>query len=68
MQTMPVTSPQLVALRGAVKLVGPHSAFITSCLSKMQTSVSHSTPEAEIVALDTVVRTMALPARDLWEA
>eukprot|EP00969_Alexandrium_andersonii_P135036 5973707-Alexandrium_andersonii.AAC.1 len=34
----------------------------------MQTSVSHSTPVAEIVALDTVVRTMALPARDLWEA
>eukprot|EP00969_Alexandrium_andersonii_P318279 14059188-Alexandrium_andersonii.AAC.1 len=36
----------------AVKLVGPHSAFTTSCLSKMQTSVSHSTPETEIVALD----------------
>eukprot|EP00969_Alexandrium_andersonii_P206287 9114152-Alexandrium_andersonii.AAC.1 len=34
----------------------------------MQTSVPHSIPEAEIVALDTVVHTMALPAGDLWEA
>eukprot|EP00969_Alexandrium_andersonii_P089811 3965961-Alexandrium_andersonii.AAC.1 len=50
---------------GAVKLVG---ALIVSCLSKIQSSVSHSTPEAEIVALDQVVRTMAFPARDLWEA
>eukprot|EP00969_Alexandrium_andersonii_P196846 8696332-Alexandrium_andersonii.AAC.1 len=36
---------------GAVKLVGPHSAFVASCLSEIQTSVSRSTPEAEIVAL-----------------
>ena len=35
--------------------------------SKKQTSVSHSTPEAEIVSLDFGVRTLALPALDIWE-
>eukprot|EP00969_Alexandrium_andersonii_P189013 8351302-Alexandrium_andersonii.AAC.1 len=34
----------------------------------MQTSASHSIPEAEIVALDAVARAVALLARDLWEA
>eukprot|EP00969_Alexandrium_andersonii_P021518 941692-Alexandrium_andersonii.AAC.1 len=32
----------------------------------MQTSVSRSTPEAEIAALVQAVRSLALPARDLW--
>ena len=36
--------------------------------SKRQTCVSHSTPEAEIVAADEVIRTECLPASLLWEA
>ena len=36
--------------------------------SKKQTSVSHSTPEAEVVSLDFGTRTLALlPALDVWE-
>ena len=36
-------------------------------MSKKQSAVSHSTPEAEIVALDHVVRIMLLPAMTLWD-
>jgi len=36
-------------------------------MSKKQTCVSHSTPEAEIVAADFAVRTVGLPGLDLWE-
>jgi hypothetical protein len=36
-------------------------------MSKKQTCVSHSTPEAEIVAADFAVRTSGLPGLDLWE-
>ena len=35
--------------------------------SRRQTAVSHSTPEAEIVAADFGLRTQALPALPLWE-
>ena len=35
--------------------------------SKKQTAVSHSTPEAEIVAADVAVRSIGLPAIGLWE-
>jgi hypothetical protein len=34
--------------------------------SKKQTAVSHSTPEAEIVAYDLGLRTIGLPATSLW--
>ena len=36
-------------------------------LSKRQDSTATSTPEAEIVSASTVIRTVLLPALDLWE-
>ena len=35
-------------------------------LEKKQTSVSHSSPEAELVALDCAIREEGIPALDLW--
>ena len=49
-------------------LRGPHSFVPLSAVSIRQSCVSHSTPEAEIVAADHGVRTEALPAIPLWEA
>ena len=48
-------------------LHGPATYMPIAARSKKQTSVSHSTPEAEIVSLDFGVRTLALPALDLRE-
>ena len=48
-------------------LAGPNTFFPLSAKAARQTSVSHSTVEAEIVAADTGVRTIGLPALDLWE-
>ena len=48
-------------------LTGPHTFVPLSGVSKKQTCVSHSTPEAEIVAADLAVRAEGLPALDLWE-
>ena len=48
-------------------LVGPDTFFPLSATSKRQTCVSHSTPEAEIVAADHGVRVEALPAIALWK-
>ena len=45
---------------------GPKSSFALSCLSKRQGCVSLSTPEAEIVATQIVVKAIGLPAIDLW--
>ena len=47
-------------------MVGPNTFFPISGVSKKQTAVSHSTPEAEIVAADAAVRTLGMPALDLW--
>ena len=47
-------------------LVGPHSFLPLSAISKRQTAVSHSTPEAELVAADHGVRVEGLPAVTLW--
>ena len=49
-----------------VALTGPNSFFPISALSKRQSCVSHSTPEAELVAVDLAIRTEGLPALDLW--
>ena len=49
-------------------LEGPTTFFPISGQSKKQSCVSHSTPEAEIVAADIAVRTEGLPALQLWEA
>ena len=46
---------------------GPRTFITLQGISKRQTCVSHSTPEAEIVAADHAIRTEALPALQLWE-
>ena len=48
--------------------IGKNSYFAISACSKKQTAVSHSTPEAEVVAADHVVRTEGLPLLDVVEA
>ena len=48
-------------------LVGPTSFMPLAAVSKKQTSVSKSTPEAEIVAIDHGLSKHALPALTLWE-
>ncbi len=48
-------------------LVGNNTRFMLGASSRRQTAVSHSTPEAEIVAADAGLRTEALPALPLWE-
>ena len=48
-------------------LEGEFSFIPLTALSKRQTCVSHSTPEAEIVAADLAVRTEGMPALTLWE-
>ena len=46
---------------------GAHSSFPIAAVSKRQGSVSHSTPEAELVALDHGLRNVALPSMEVWE-
>ena len=45
---------------------GPNSSFPFSVGSKRQTCVSHSIPEAELVAADFGLRTDGLPSLSLW--
>ena len=47
--------------------LGPSTRFPISAISKRQGSVSQSTPEAELVALNHGLRTVALPAADMWD-
>ena len=48
-------------------LTGPNSFFPLNAVSKAQSCVSRSTPEAEIVAADLAIRTEGLPALQLWD-
>eukprot|EP00969_Alexandrium_andersonii_P355618 15444814-Alexandrium_andersonii.AAC.1 len=48
-------------------MTGPDTRFPLAFASQKQKSVSHSTPEAEIVAMDHVLRTMLPPSLALWE-
>ena len=48
-------------------IVGPTSFVPLAAVSKKQTSVSKSTPEAEIVAIDHGLAKHAIPALSLWE-
>ena len=45
---------------------GKHTRFPVAGASKRQGCVSHSTPEAEIVAADFALRSMGVPVVDLW--
>ncbi len=45
---------------------GPDTFFPIQAISRKQTAVSHSTPEAEIVAADLAVRTIGVPCLSLW--
>ena len=45
---------------------GPNTSFPISAGSKMKACVSHSTPEAELVAADYGLRTDGLLALSLW--
>ena len=45
---------------------GKHTRFPLAGGSKRQGCVSHSTPEAEIVAADTALRTLGIPAISIW--
>eukprot|EP00969_Alexandrium_andersonii_P240061 10597482-Alexandrium_andersonii.AAC.1 len=49
-------------------MTGPDTRFPLTSVSQKQKSVSHSTPSAEIVAMDHVLRTMLPPSLTLWEA
>ena len=48
-----------------LNLQGPNTRFPLSGSSKRQSCVSHSTPEAEILAADIAMRAMGLPALKL---
>ena len=48
-------------------LVGPQTFFPLTWASRKQTIASHSSVEAEIVALASALRLEGIPALDLWE-
>ena len=47
-------------------IAGPHTWVPLAWLCKKQTAVSHSSAEAEIIALDAGMRMEALPMMELW--
>ena len=47
-------------------LRGPNTSFPVAAASKRQGCVSHSTPEAELIALNFAVRTVGLPGLLIW--
>ena len=52
---------------GFVALIGPHTFFPLGRMSKKQGSSANSTVEAELVSLNTVVRTQGIPLLDLMD-
>ena len=48
-------------------LLGPNTVFPLAGQCKKQGCVSHSTPEAEVVAADHAMRAYGLPCLDLWD-
>ena len=50
-----------------LRIQGPHTRFPLAGLSKRQGCLSHSTPEAEIVAADFAMSRLGLPAITLWQ-
>ena len=52
---------------GLLCVFGSHALVPSSWMYKKQTSVSHSSMEAEIISLDAGLRMDASPAFDLWK-
>lgn len=50
-----------------LQLAGANTCYPLAGQSKKQSCVSHSTPEAELVAADLAIRTEGLPALQLWD-
>ena len=48
-------------------IYGPSSQLPIAMVSKRQSCVSHSTPESEIVAMHTTLRTVTIPMMELWK-
>ena len=52
---------------GLLCIIGSHTFVPISWTSKKQTSVSHSSTEAEIISLDAGLRMDGIPVLDLWD-
>ena len=52
---------------GILFIFGSHTCVPKSWMCKKQTSVSHSSTEAEIISLDAGLRTDGVPALELWD-
>ena len=52
---------------GTLCIFGSHAFVPISWMCKKQTAVSHSSPESEIISLDTGLRLDGLPALELWD-
>jgi hypothetical protein len=52
---------------GSLNIVGPNTFVPCTWLCKKQGAVSHSSSEAEVIALDTCVRLEGIPALALWD-
>ena len=52
---------------GLIYLMGPNTCVLLGHMVKKQGAVSHSSTEAEIIALDTALRMDGIPALALWE-
>ena len=52
---------------GVLCIFGSHTCVPRSWMCKKQTSVSHSSTEAEIVSLDAGLRMDGIPALTLWD-
>ena len=52
---------------GILCIFGSHTFVPISWMCKKQTSVSHSSTEAEVISLDAGLRMDGIPALDLWD-
>ena len=52
---------------GTLCIFGSHTFVPISWMCEKQTSVSHSSPESEIISLDAGLRMDGIPALDLWD-
>merc|ERR1712078_223024 len=52
---------------GFIAIVGPHTFVPITWLCKKQGAISHSSTEAEIIALDALLRMEGIPCLQLWE-